>query len=146
MHRTAKNDNLPAENLGQAMRFVKYCFLALTISVPVLLAGCAEDDLPPPGQTFSYNGNSWLVSDVRGENRLSIHAVNPRLAGLGTEAAARHSVAVMPEAEYRAAATGWLTVTGRFCTPAAAEPLPDEDDDDSVHTGYQYHYDCWNPA
>jgi hypothetical protein len=110
------------------------------------LAGCADDDTPM-GTTFTYNGNTWRVADVREEGRLTITAVDPRLAGLGTEAAARHQVATMPEAEYRAAATGWLTVSGRFCTPGPAEDLGgDSLDGDTDSTGYQYHYSCWVPA
>ena len=127
------------------MNFVRLSFLGAALSGLTLLAGCADDALPVPGQAFTYNGNSWRVADDRAGS-LTISAINPRLAGLGTEAASRHAIAVMPEAEYRAAATGWLTTTGRFCTPGNAEALPDEDDDDSVHTGYQYHYSCWNPA
>jgi hypothetical protein len=110
------------------------------------LAGCADDDTPI-GTSFTYNGNTWRVADVREEGRLTISAIDPRLAGLGTEAAARHQVATMPEAEYRAAATGWLTISGRFCTPGPAEtPGGDTLDADSDTTGYQYHYSCWVPA
>ena len=112
------------------------------------LAGCADDDTPI-GTTFTYNGNTWRIADVRGEGRLTIAAVNPRLAGLGTEAAARHQVTVMPEAEFRAAAAGWLTVSGRFCTPGPAETLDGDtldSDSDTDMTGYQYHYTCWEPA
>ena len=132
------------------MNLVKQSLLGAALAGLTLLSGCGlfdgdEDITTPAGQSFTYNGNTWRVSDDRA-GRLIIVAINPKLAGLGTEAASRHSIAVMPEAEYRAAATGWLTTTGRFCTPGAPEALPDEDDDDSIHTGYQYHYDCWNPA
>jgi hypothetical protein len=132
------------------MKFVRLSCLGAALAGLTLLSGCGMFDdgdvVGPVAQSFTYNGNSWRVADAREEGRLTIVAVDPKLAGLGTEAAARHSIAIMPEAEYRAAANGWLTTTGRFCTPGRAEPLPDEDDDDSVHTGYQYHYDCWNPA
>lgn len=135
------------------MNIVRRSLFGAALAGLALLSGCGvfdwmegDNDIAPPGQTFTYNGNNWRVADARGEGRLVIYAVNPRLAGLGTEAAARHAVAAMPEAEYRAAAKGWLTITGRFCTPGHAEPLDGEDDDDSVHTGYQYQYSCWNPA
>jgi hypothetical protein len=131
------------------MNFVRQTFFCAALAGLTLLSGCglfSDDDevQAPPGQTFTYNGNSWRVADAREEGRLVIVALNPRLAGLGTEAAARHAVTVMPEAEYRAAATGWLTTTGRFCTPGPAETL--DGDDEGANTGYQYHYSCWNPA
>jgi hypothetical protein len=143
VHCIPKNDNLTRENLGQIMNVLKHSFLGVALVGLVLLPGCASDE-NPPGQTFTYNGNSWVVSDIRGEDRLVITAVNPRLAGLGTEAAARHPVMTMPEAEYRAAAQGWLTTTGRFCTPGPAQPAGDSDED--APSGYQYQYSCWNPA
>ncbi len=132
------------------MNFARLSFFGAALAALTLLSGCGlfdDEVVTPPGQTFTYNGNSWRVADVREEDRLTIVALNPRLAGLGTEAAARHAIAVMPEAEYRAAATGWLTITGRFCTPGPAEPLNGDDDDEGdTHAGYQYHYSCWNPA
>ncbi|HUB85904.1 MAG TPA: hypothetical protein VL971_09440 [Rhizomicrobium sp.] len=134
------------------MNFVKLSILGAALAGMTLLSGCdlcgcsTDPDATPAGQPFTYNGNNWQVADMRGEGRLVITAVDPKLAGLGTEASARHAIAVMPEAEYRAAANGWFATTGRFCTPGPAEPLEGEDDDDSVHTGYQYHYSCWTPA
>jgi hypothetical protein len=135
------------------MNFVRLSFFSAALAGLTLLSGCGmfddDDVVTPVGQSFTYNGNSWRVADVREEERLVIIAVDPKLAGLGTEAAARHSIAIMPEAEYRAAANGWLTTTGRFCTPGPAEPLENEDDDDDgqgTHPGYQYHYSCWTPA
>ena len=134
------------------MTVVKLSFLGAALAAMTLLSGCglcgscsSSDDATPAGTPFTYNGNNWRVADVRGEGRLFIVAVNPKLAGLGTEAAARHSIATMPEAEYRAAAMGWLTTTGRFCTPGPAEAV-DNDDDDNPVSGYQYHYSCWTPA
>jgi hypothetical protein len=125
--------------------FAGAALAAMIVVAAFALSGCglfgAEDETPP-GQTFTYNGNTWRVSDIRSEGRIVIVAVDPRLAGLGTEAASRHAVAAMPEPEYRAAATGWLTTTGRFCTPGAAQPI----NDDEPASGYQYDYSCWNPA
>jgi hypothetical protein len=131
------------------MNFVKHSFLGAALAGMTLLSGCGlcdcmggSDDTAPVGQSFIYNGNSWRVADVRGKGRLVIVAVDPRLAGLGTEAAVRHSIAAMPEAEYRAAANGWLTTTGRFCTPGPAEAVNNDND----NAGYQYRYSCWTPA
>ena len=108
---------------------------ALVMLSACCLAACASDDIPA-GQSFTYNGNSWNVSDIRSESRLVIVAVNPRLDGMGTEAAVRHSVDSMPEAEYRAAAAGWLSTTGRFCAPGTGQ---------DAEPGFQYNYSCWTP-
>ncbi len=113
---------------------------ALTLLSGCDICGCmATDDTNyGPGQSFVYNGNSWRIADRRQEGRLAITAIDPRLAGLGTEAASRHPVSGMPEAEYRAAAQGWFATTGRFCT-AQTEDIRDEG-------GYEYHYRCWAPT
>ena len=109
-----------------------------------LLAGCGvcncfggSDDLPP-GQPFTYNGNSWRVADDRGAGRLEITAIDPRLTGMGTIADKRHPVGVMPKSEYRAAAQGWFATSGRFCNLDEGT----EADPGSV----QYSYSCWIPA
>ena len=92
-----------------------------------LLSGCGicncfgTPDLPP-GQPFTYNGNTWRVSDDRGVGRLQITAVDPRLTGMGTIADKRHPVGTMPQSEFRAAALGWFATTGRVCTPDAGAP------------------------
>ena len=123
------------------MNITKHARQAATVGALILIcvgiAGC-EDAPPPVGQNFTYNGNNWVISDQRA-GQLVIVAVDPRLAGLGTEAAARHPVAPMPEAEYRAAANGWFTTTGRFCTPE--NPQPNDEGG-----GYVYQYSCWLPA
>jgi len=114
--------------------------LGLTLLSGCGICGClSEGPEYPAGQNFTYNGNFWRVADVRGEGRLEIVAVGPRLAGLGTEAASRHAVGAMPEAEYRAAVMGWFATGGRFCTPDAGVPNDDQ-------TGYDYAYRCWLPA
>ena len=125
------------------MRFIKNSTLgpalaALTLLSGCGLCGCMTTDDTPVGQSFIYNGNAWRVADVRNEGRLVIVAVDPRLAGLGTEAALRHPVGAMPEAEYRGAARGWFATSGRFCTTGPAEP--------AQSGGYTYHYSCWFPA
>lgn len=108
-----------------------------------LLSGCGicncfgTPDLPP-GQPFTYNGNSWRVADDRGAGRLEITAIDPRLTGMGTIADKRHEIGSMPKSEYRAAAMGWFATTGRFCNlddGTAADP-----------GGYDYTYRCWIPA
>lgn len=109
-----------------------------------LLSGCGvcncfgtTPDLPP-GQPFTYNGNTWRVADDRGAGRLEITAIDPRLTGMGTIADKRHPVGVMPQSEFRAAAMGWFATTGRFCTPDAGTPVDPN--------GYQYSYSCWIPG
>jgi hypothetical protein len=99
--------------------------------------GCAEVPEFPPPQPFSYNGNAWQVADARGEGRMQIMAVDPKLAGMGTIADQRHMVANMPPSEYRAAATGWFATSGRFCTPDQGTPVEGG--------GVIYTYTCWHP-
>jgi len=104
-----------------------------------LLAGCGlfESDDMPPGQPFVYNGNTWQVSDDRG-GQLDITAITPRLRGMGTIADREHPVATMPRAEYRAAAMGWFSTTGRFCSV--------DDGIENDFGGYRFTYSCWIPA
>ncbi|HEY2032138.1 MAG TPA: hypothetical protein VGH02_00485 [Rhizomicrobium sp.] len=112
-------------------------FVALTLLSGCGIFGPSTPDLPP-GQSFTYNGNSWRVADDRGAGRLEISAVDPRLTGMGTIADKRHEVSTMPKSEYRAAAMGWFATTGRFCNL-----------DDGVAAdagGYDYSYSCWIPA
>ena len=108
-----------------------------------LLSGCGicscfgpSNDMPV-GQPFTYNGNSWRVSDDRATGRLQITAIDPRLTGMGTIADKRHPVGAMPQSEFRAAAMGWFATTGRFCNPGQGTAT-----DLDV---YQYDYSCWTP-
>jgi hypothetical protein len=116
----------------------------LALAALTLLAGCGvcdcfgtSQDLPP-GQPFTYNGNSWRVADDRGAGRLEITAIDPRLTGMGTIADKRHEVGAMPQSEYRAAVMGWFATTGRFCTPDAGTA--------SDPGAYQYDYSFWIPG
>lgn len=116
----------------------------VALAALTLLSGCGacncfggSADLPP-GQPFTYNGNSWRVADDRGAGRLEITAIDPRLTGMGTIADKRHEVGTMPKSEYRAAAMGWFATGGRFCRlddGVAADP-----------GGYDFSYSCWIPA
>ncbi len=131
--------------LGHSMIGIRQSVQGLALAALTLLSGCGicgcmstDDTDYGPGQRFTYNGNSWQVADRRQDGRLEITAVDPRLAGLGTEAASRHPVSGMPEAEYRAAAQGWFATTGRFCTAQSADLLEQD--------GYEYHYSCWEPS
>lgn len=143
MHCARKDDTLSSENLGRLMSVTRLSIRGLALAGLTFLAGCGicgcmTTDNTPVGQLFTYNGNAWRVADVRSEGRLVIVAVDPRLAGLGTEAAMRHPVGLMPEAEYRGAAHGWFATSGRFCSTGPAES--------SGPDGYTYHYSCWTPA
>lgn len=110
---------------------------ALTFLAGCGICGCTDTPDFPPGQPFTYNGNSWRVADDRG-GRLEITAIDPMLTGMGTIADRRHKVDPMPQSEYRAAVMGWFATTGRFCTP---------DDGTAGDPGaYQYIYSCWLPA
>ncbi len=118
------------DGLARSMR-------GLAVAGLTLLCGCVAD--LPPGQSFTYNGNAWRVSDDRAAGHLEIVAVDPRLGGLGTQAERRHRVDAMPPAEYRAAVMGWFATGGRFCTPDEGAPGLDP-------LGYGYNYRCWLPV
>jgi len=114
-------------------------FAVAAVLALATLSGCADDDTANYGapHDFTYNANTWRVSEDRAGERISITAVNPRLAGLGTQAYARYSVGVLPKAEFQAAAEGWFETTGRFCTATTAgEPA-----DDTM----EFRYTCWTP-
>ena len=134
----------PGES-GQVMSGSKRLFQFGALALALFLCGCADfgDDTSQgaygPAQDFTYNGNQWRVSEDRQDRQLEITAVNPRLAGMGTQAVARYPVEDMPEAEFRAAANGWFATTGRFCEAAGNEDSPGSG-------SYQFHYSCWQPV
>ena len=121
--------------MGEAGRLMRAkAMTAILLLAGAAMCGCADE--PPAGQAFTYNGNSWQILDSRDTGTLTVVAVDPRLAGLGTQAAILHPIDPMPEAEYRAAVNGWFATTGRFCTPGTPE---------QADPGYQYSYSCWTP-
>lgn len=103
-----------------------------------LLAGCEEPSVFDAGQTFTYNGNQWAVSDRQDLSELQVVAQTTYSASLGTTGAYRYQVDDLPQPVFAAAVQGWFLTHGRHCTANGGTMVAPKT--------WVFHYSCWFPS
>ncbi|MGA9796153.1 MAG: hypothetical protein WBQ17_11545 [Rhizomicrobium sp.] len=112
--------------------------IVAVLALTAVLCACEEPSPFDAGQTFTYNGNQWAVSDRQDLNELQIVAVTSLATGLGTTAAYRYSVDDFPQPVFSAAVRGWFLTRGRHCTPAEGTLVAPKT--------WVFQYHCWHPT
>jgi hypothetical protein len=114
--------------------------IVAVLALAGLLSACGgeEPTLFDAGQTFTYNGNQWAVSDRRDLSQLQIVAVTTLSSNLGTTGAYRYPVDDFPQPVFAAAVQGWFLTRGRHCTAGEGTLV--------VPKTWVFQYHCWNPT
>lgn len=112
--------------------------IVVVLALAGLLAGCEEPSPFDAGQSLTWNGNQWAVSDRQDLSQLQIVAVTTYASNLGTTGAYRYQVDDFPQPVFSAAVAGWFLTHGRHCALGDGSMVAPKT--------WVFHYNCWVPT